>query len=241
MSPQQFARVFLPFAFGYFISYFFRNVNAIIEQDLVRELGISAASLGLLTSVYFISFAAFQLPLGLLLDRFGPRRTESALLLFAALGAFVFSRADSLAGLIIGRLLIGFGVSACLMAAFKAFVLWFPPQRLPLMNGLQMVAGGLGALSATVPLQQALELTDWRGVFLLLSAMTVAASALLWLVHPERQADGHSGSLREQLAGLKKVAFSPVFWSIAPHVFAGRAIVDPGVVGQAVAARRGRA
>lgn len=216
MSPLQFVRVFLPFAFGYFISYFFRNVNAIIEQDLVRELGFSAAALGLLTSVYFISFAAFQLPLGLLLDRFGPRRTESALLLFAALGAFVFSRADSLAGLIVGRLLIGFGVSACLMAAFKAFVLWFPPERLPLMNGLQMVAGGLGALSATVPLQQALELTDWRGVFLLLAGMTVIASAFLWFVLPERKAERHSVSLREQLAGLKKVAASPVFWSIAP-------------------------
>ena len=103
-------RVFLPFALGYFISYFFRNVNAIIEHDLVRDLGFSAAGLGLLTSVYFISFAAFQLPLGLLLDRFGPRRTESLLLLFASLGAFIFSRADSLGGLILGRLFIGLGV-----------------------------------------------------------------------------------------------------------------------------------
>ena len=115
-------RVFLPFALGYFISYFFRNVNAIIEYNLVRDLGFSAAGLGLLTSVYFISFASFQLPLGFLLDRFGPRRTESVLLLFAALGAYVFSRADSLSGLILGRLLIGLGVSACLMASFKAFV-----------------------------------------------------------------------------------------------------------------------
>ncbi|SVC78146.1 uncharacterized protein METZ01_LOCUS331000, partial [marine metagenome] len=123
MSLLLFARVFLPFALGYFISYFFRNVNAIIEADLVRDLGFSAAGLGLLTSVYFISFASFQLPLGLLLDRFGPRRTESTLLLFAALGALVFSQADSLGGLIFGRLLIGFGVSACLMASFKAYVL----------------------------------------------------------------------------------------------------------------------
>ena len=71
MAPLLFLRVFLPFALGYFISYFFRNVNAIIEADLVGDLGFSAASLGLLTSVYFISFASFQLPLGLLLDRFG--------------------------------------------------------------------------------------------------------------------------------------------------------------------------
>ena len=133
MAPLLFLRVFLPFALGYFISYFFRNVNAIIEADLVGDLGFSAASLGLLTSVYFISFASFQLPLGLLLDRFGPRRTESVLLIFAALGALIFSMAESLSGLILGRLLIGFGVSACLMASFKAYVLWFPPDRLPLI------------------------------------------------------------------------------------------------------------
>ena len=211
MTPQLFARVFLPFALGYFISYFFRNVNAIIEADLVRDLGFSAAGLGLLTSVYFISFASFQLPLGLLLDRFGPRRTESTLLLFAALGALVFSQADSLGGLIFGRLLIGLGVSACLMASFKAFVLWFPPERLPLINGLQMVAGGLGAISATVPLRITLEFTDWRGVFLILSGMTVAVAGLLWLLYPEKEGSTGSVPLKRQLEGLKMVLTSRPF------------------------------
>ena len=218
MSLLLFARVFLPFALGYFISYFFRNVNAIIEADLVRDLGFSAAGLGLLTSVYFISFASFQLPLGLLLDRFGPRRTESTLLLFAALGALVFSQADSLGGLILGRLLIGFGVSACLMASFKAYVLWFPPERLPLINGLQMVAGGLGAISATVPLQITLEFTDWRGVFLILSGLTVAAAGLLWLLYPEKEGTTGPVPLKDQLAGLKTVLTSRPFLAIAPLV-----------------------
>ena len=144
-----FARVYFPFALGYAISYFYRNANAIIESDLVDELGLGPADLGLLTSAYFFSFAAFQLPLGILLDRYGPRRTEAALLLFAALGAWIFSNAETSTGLIAGRLLIGLGVSACLMAAFKAYVIWFQSERLPMINGLQMVAGGLGALGAT--------------------------------------------------------------------------------------------
>ena len=139
-----FTSLYFPLALGYSISYFFRNANAIIEGDLVRELGLGPADLGLLTSVYFISFAAFQLPLGVLLDRYGPRRTEAVLLLFAAVGALIFSQSDTLSGLIVGRLLIGLGVSACLMAAFKAYVIWFSNQRLPMINGLQMVAGGLG-------------------------------------------------------------------------------------------------
>jgi len=218
MSPLLFQRVFLPFALGYFISYFFRNVNAIIEADLVLDLGFSAASLGLLTSVYFISFASFQLPLGLLLDRFGPRRTESVLLIFAALGALIFSMAESLSGLILGRLLIGFGVSACLMASFKAYVLWFPPDRLPLMNGLQMVAGGLGAMSATVPLRTALEFTDWRGVFLILSGLTLFSALVLWLVYPEKEGSTGSVPMKKQLEGLKTVLTSRPFLAIAPLV-----------------------
>jgi len=138
-----FARVFFPFALGYAISYFYRNANAIIQSNLVDELGLGPADLGILTSAYFFSFAVFQLPLGILLDRYGPRRTEAVLLLFAALGSWIFSNAETSSGLVLGRLLIGLGVSACLMAAFKAFVIWFQSKRLPMINGMQMVAGWL--------------------------------------------------------------------------------------------------
>ncbi|MEE9317571.1 MAG: MFS transporter, partial [Rhodospirillales bacterium] len=131
-------RVFIPFALGYFLSYLLRVVNAVIAPDLIADLGLTAAELGLLTSANFLAFAVAQLPLGILLDRFGPRRTEAVLLLFAALGAFIFAVAGSAPGLIAGRALIGFGTSACLMAAFKAYVMWFPGERIPFINGLQM-------------------------------------------------------------------------------------------------------
>ena len=212
-----FARIYFPLALGYAISYFYRNANAIIEGDLVLELGLGAADLGLLTSVYFISFAAFQLPLGVLLDRYGPRRTESILLLFAALGALLFAQADSLSGLIVGRLLIGLGVSACLMAAFKAYVLWFSSERLAMINGLQMVAGGLGALGATIPLQNALSYTDWRGVFNGLAVITVFASIYLWVFLPEnKRTDENLPSLQLQLNQMGEVFRSRIFWDIAP-------------------------
>ena len=146
-------RVFVPFAIGYFLSYLMRVVNAVIAPDLVRDLGLTAADLGLLTSANFLAFAVAQLPLGILLDRFGPRRTEAVLLLFAALGAFLFSIASSAPDLIAGRALIGLGTSACLMAAFKAYVMWFSGERIPFINGLQMAAGGLGAVTGTVPVE----------------------------------------------------------------------------------------
>ena len=212
-----FARVYFPFALGYAISYFYRNTNAIIESDLVNELGLGPADLGLLTGAYFFSFAIFQLPLGILLDRYGPRRTEAVLLLFAALGAWIFSKADSLSGLILGRLLIGLGVSACLMAAFKAYVIWFSSGRLPMINGLQMAAGGLGALVATTPLQNVLSITDWRGVFTGLAIITVFASLFLWFILPEHQssADKHP-AIKTQLKEMGQIFRNPVFWSIVP-------------------------
>jgi MFS family permease len=215
-------RVSLPFALGYFLSYLYRAVNAVIAPELVADLGLDPAALGLLTSTYFLTFALAQLPLGLLLDRYGPRWVETVLLLFAAGGALLFARATSLEGLVLGRALIGFGVSACLMAAFKAFVMWYPVHRLPLVNGLQMAAGGLGALTATTPVRTALTYTDWRGVFLLLAVLTAVVAIVLFRVVPERVTEGAGESLAGQLRGIREVFSSPVFWRIAPWAVASQ-------------------
>src|SRR3989440_3217797 len=107
--------VFCPFAAGYFLSFFFRNVNAIISKDLAREFALTPADLGFLTSMYLAAFAAFQLPLGVLLDRYGPRRVVAALMCSAAAGALLFAAARDVAMLSFGRALIGLGVSAGLM------------------------------------------------------------------------------------------------------------------------------
>lgn len=216
-------RLFAPFAFGYFLSYLFRTVNAVIAPDLVRDIGVDPASLGLLTSAYFLSFAAFQLPLGILLDRYGPRRVEAFLLLIAAAGAFIFARSESMNGLMIGRALIGLGVSACLMAAFKAFTLWLPAERLPLANGIQMVSGGLGALAATRPVEFSLKFTDWRGVFLILTILTVIASLFIFFIVPKKEENQSGESLQEQLSGIRQVFTSRIFWTIAPWAVTGQA------------------
>lgn len=217
------SRVFVPFAAGYFLSYLYRVVNAVIAPDLAAEAALDAGALGLLTSAYFLAFGLFQLPLGLLLDRFGPRRTESALLLVAALGALVFAASSGLVGLTLGRAMIGLGVSACLMAAFKAFVLWFPSERLPLVNGLQMAAGGLGALAGTAPIEAALALTSWRGVFVVLAVCTLAVAIVIFLVVPERAGAQARGRFGEQLRGVGEVFSSRVFWRVAPWTVSSQA------------------
>lgn len=223
LRPAILLRVFIPFALGYFLSYLFRTVNAVIAPDLARDVGVDPASLGLLTSAYFLAFASFQLPLGVLLDRYGARRVESALLLFAAAGAFVFARAETLTGLMFGRALIGLGVSACLMAAFKAFTLWFPPERLPLANGIQMISGGVGALAATTPVELSLQWTDWRGVFLILAGVTLAAAICVFFIVPEVEGTHSGETLREQLAGIRQVFTNRTFWAIAPWAVTAQA------------------
>ncbi|MGD8890022.1 MAG: MFS transporter [Desulfobacterales bacterium] len=226
-SIEKKIRVFIPFACGYFLSYLYRVVNAVLAPDLASDLGVGPAELGLLTAAYFIAFASFQLPLGVLLDRIGPRKIDSFRLIFAGAGAFVFSKAETVTGLVIGRALIGFGVSACLMAAFKAFVLWFHREQLPLINGIQMAAGGLGALTATAPVEAVLGYTDWRGVFFILSIITLAVAATVFLVVPEkipefREQSGGDG-IKEQINGIKTVFSSLTFWRIAPLTVASQA------------------
>jgi len=216
-------RIFIPFALGYFLSYLLRVVNAVIAPDLITDLGINAADLGLLTSVSFLSFASFQVPLGMLLDRYGPRWTEAVLLLFAALGAMLFALGEGLPDLIIGRALIGFGTSACLMAAFKAYVSWFEQDRIPMINGFQMMAGGLGALAGTVPVEMALEVTDWRGVYFGFAVIAILISVILVVVVPKHKTlNGGHNTFREQLNGVKTVFGSPYFWRIAPITFASQ-------------------
>ncbi|MBX9823237.1 MAG: MFS transporter, partial [Afipia birgiae] len=179
--------VFLPFAAGYYLSYLFRTINALISHRLMSELSLNVADFGLLTSVYFLSFAVVQLPLGIYLDRYGPRRVQIALLPIAAMGALLFSAADGFAALAIGRVLIGVGVASALMAGLKAIVLWIPRERVPLANGCFVTVGTLGAVSATAPAEFLLSLIGWRSLFEILAAFTVACAVAIYLLVPEAE------------------------------------------------------
>ena len=208
--------VVLPFGCGYYVSYLFRTVNAVISENLTRELGIGPGELGLLTSIYLIAFASSQIPLGVALDRYGPRRVNGFMLLLAAVGAGVFAWAESYWLLLVGRALIGLGVSACLMGAFKANAIWFPPDRLPLMNNLISAFGALGAVSATRPVEILLHIATWREIFGGLAALSVVVSlAVLVLVPEKREANQSSESFASQLAGYRTVVRERFFWRVA--------------------------
>lgn len=215
-SLRLWLRLVPAYAVGYFLSYGLRSVNAVIAPELMRELEMSATGLGLLTSAYLLAFGLFQLPLGLLLDRFGPRRVEAGLLLVAAVGCVLFGLGTSLQTLALARALIGLGVSACLMASFKAFSQWFPAERLPSLAATIMVAGGLGALTASVPVEAALPLLGWRGVFFLCAGLLVLTSGFLLTV-PDKAAGTQPESLAQQLGSLRAIFSDRTFWRFAPQ------------------------
>ncbi len=210
------ARLFVPFALGYFMSYLFRVVNAVAGPRLAAELDLSSGDLGLLTSVYFLAFASAQIPIGIFLDRFGPRRVEAILLLVAAGGAAMFAAAQGVGGLIVGRALIGLGVASCLMAALKAYSEWFPTDQLSLVNGAHMAVGGLGALAGGVPVEMTIEIAGWRPLFLILASLCVAVSAAIFFIVPRRGEARSSITYGELFAGLRVIVTSPAFLRIAP-------------------------
>lgn len=177
--------ILLPFGMAYFASHWFRGINAIISPDLVNEMHLNAADLGLLSAAYFVSFAAFQLPLGILLDRFGPRRVNITLISLAGVGALLFSAGHDMITLTLARALIGLGVSAGLMAPVKATLMWFPSERVAAMNGWTFVLGFIGAIAATAPAQWLLQLTHWRGLFVSVAVLCALAVVALWRFAPE--------------------------------------------------------
>src|SRR5438477_3026890 len=183
MTVPRFLPLYVCFAAAYVLSYTYRTVNAVISPELTAGLGVSASSLGLLTSAYFIAFASMQVPCGILLDRYGPRRIEPILLVVAALGAAAFAASDTLAGLTAARALIGAGVAVCLMAPLKAIATWYPPERQPSLGGWVMFAGGVGALISTTPVAAALDVVSWRTIFVVLAIATrTVAVAVGWVV-----------------------------------------------------------
>ena len=211
-----FAVVMLPFSCGYYVSYLYRSVNAVIAPQLVAEFGLDAADLGLLTAAFFFSFGAVQLPLGVVLDRYGPRVVQTVLLAIAAAGAVLFGVGESMFALVAGRALIGLGVSATLMGSLKAITLWFPQSRWPVINGFLLAMGGAGAMSATTPIEALLAYTDWRGIFLGLAAVTAGTAALIFLVVPERRDAAEAGQRVGQIEGLKVIYRDRFFWRVAP-------------------------
>jgi MFS family permease len=209
-------RALVPLAAAFFLTSYLRSVNAVLSPYLIADLHLDAGALGLLTSVYFFTSAAFQLPLGLFMDRYGPRRVQGWLMLLAAAGIFMFALGESLGLMALGRAIMGIGAAGALMTCFQAVVLWFPRARWPALNGWIMAAGGLGGLAASLPTSLALHFTDWRGLMLGTGAAGIAISLAIFTSVPERADEAEVPGFGEQLVSLASIYRDRLFWRLSP-------------------------
>lgn len=176
--------MFVAFAAAYFISAALRTVTATLAPTLTQEFALQARDLGLLSGGYFLGFAALQIPLGVWLDRYGPRRVILLMLSIAVLGCVVFAVATNFASLLLARVLCGLGVSVCLMAPLTAYRHWFNPETQLRANSWMLMTGSLGMLCATLPVQAAIPVMGWRGIFWLLALFVLLAMILIALCVP---------------------------------------------------------
>lgn len=223
-------RVFAVFASVYFLSTLARAVTATIAPGLTAEFALSASNLGLLAGSYFVGFCAMQLPLGALLDRFGPPRVARWFLSVAVLGCVIFALAQNFVALLIGRTLLGLGLAAGLMAPLTAYRRWYAPGAQLRANSWMLMVGSLGMLMSTLPVQWLQPVWGWRGVFWVWGVLAVLAivALLLWLPRWDAPAasqseaaqdDGQPMSARRAGAGFGEIFRNRRFISLVPLTF----------------------
>ena len=227
-SRSRAVQVFLAFAFAYFFSALVRAVTATLAPVFSMELGLGAGQLGLLAGAYFLGFSMMQLPLGSALDRWGAQRVLLAFLSVAVLGCAAFAAASSFAQLLVARVAIGAGLSACLMAPLTCFRrLYSPPTQLR-ANAWMLMTGSLGMLASTLPVQWLLPVLGWRGLFTCVAGALVVGMLLVWRLVPVAEqalGEGHSGEALERLTpvssalGYASVFAHPAFRRLAPLGF----------------------
>jgi len=179
--------IFFVFACGYFISALLRAITATLSPLLTTEFNLNAGDLGLLAGGYFLGFASMQIPLGYLLDRHGPKKIVSSFLLIAIIGTIAFALAQSFSGLLISRILIGVGVSACLMGPLTGYRIWFADEYQQRANAWMLMVLSMGFVFSTLPVQILLPIIGWRWIFGLITILILIVIILTLLFIPKWQ------------------------------------------------------
>jgi sugar phosphate permease len=221
--------IFWILAFGYILVYFHRLCPAVVAVDMMRDLHAGGALLGLLGSAYFYPYALMQLPAGLLSDSWGPRRTITLFFTIAFAGSLLLGFAPSLFWAIVGRTLVGLGVSMLFVPTMKVLAEWFRIREFATMTAILMAMGGLGSLTAATPLALLSNWMGWRLSFVIVGILTLLVAILVWLFVRDRPADlgwpspsEPSGPAPPPIGlaeGMKKVLTCPGFWPVAIWFF----------------------
>ena len=210
--------IFSVFAFGFFISNLLRSITATLTPALSTEFNLSAANLGLLAGGYFLGFSLMQIPTGMLLDRFGPKKVIGYLLIIALIGTISFAFAKSFAGLLISRIFIGVGVAACLMGPLTGYRVWFEEKYQQRANSWMLMVANFGFVASTLPVQILLPIIGWRSIFLIIASLILISIILISILIPswETKRDEDQNNNLQNLSYIWKNKF---FISLVPLAF----------------------
>ena len=186
---NQFFYIMLVLCAGYTVSQFLRTSLGVLSPNLMHDFNINPNNMGLLGGVFFLSFAIFQIPAGILIDKYGPRKVMSSVIIFAVLGSIIFALSNSFYILLIGRVLMGLGCSICLMGSLVLITRWTDSDQFSKLAGIILAVGGIGGLLATTPLSYFSELFGWRLSFWLAAAVTFCVMILYYFILEDRKND----------------------------------------------------
>ena len=206
--------IFFVFACGYFISALLRAITATLSPLLTTDFNLTAGNLGLLAGGYFLGFASMQIPLGYLLDRHGPKKIVSSFLLIAIIGTIAFALAKSFSGLLISRILIGVGVSACLMGPLTGYRIWFADEYQQRANAWMLMVLSMGFVFSTLPVQILLPIIGWRWIFGLIAILILIVIVLTLFFIPKWETENNNQETR--VGSLTDVWKSKFFRSTIP-------------------------
>lgn len=207
---------------AYVLSFFQRFAPAGIAQDLVAAFNTTASSLGALAATYFYVYTVMQVPTGILVDTFGPRRILLIGGIVGGAGSLMFGLAPSLELALVGRTLIGLGVSVTFIAMLKIIAVSFEERRFATLVGLSMLIGNFGSVLAGAPLSWLAQLTGWRGIFVGLAGVSLLLGIACWVLVRDKPAVAGSPVEKPRfdrtvvLAGLLSVVKNRNTW---PAVF----------------------
>lgn len=209
------------------LSMFYRVSNATIAPLLIEEFDLTSDQLGLLAASFFWTFAIFQIPLGFLLDRFGSKISMTTLSLIGGAGSIIFAQSRGMDGLLLGRGLLGIGMSCALMGNLKIFCDWFPVDSFATLSGAILSFATLGSMLATSPLVLMVDAIGWRGAFWLIGVINIIIGLTFFAVAKDKpSADDTSRYLRNEnkpeiamLLGLKRLFLNANFWTISWSAF----------------------
>ena len=183
---NQFFYIMLVLCAGYTVSQFLRTSIGVLSPNMMNDFNINPNDMGLLGGVFFLSFAIFQIPAGILIDRFGPRKVMSSVIIFGVLGSIIFALSNSFYSLLIGRIFMGLGCSICLMGSLVLITRWRDTNQFSKLAGIILAVGGIGGLLATTPLSYFSELYGWRLSFWLAAVVTFFVMLLYYFVLEDR-------------------------------------------------------